>query len=354
MKPPLRIGLAIPLQGPAGIFGPSCEKVATMAAAHLNDRHGILGREVVIEVIDAGGTPEQVRAATQAAIRGGRIHAVTGWHISSVREHLAPLLAEAGVPYVYTSLHEGTRTPGVLNAGETPASQVAPGMRWLRTHFGVRRWAIVGADYIWPRSTARAVRAYAEATGLDIVQETFVRYGGRDFRGVLADLASSAAQGVVMLLVGRDAVHFNRQFAAAGLQDRLLRFTPLMEENMLLASGGDATRELYDAAAYFNTLATPSALEFSGSYGARYGPGAPMLNNAGESCYEGILALVAVAERTGVLDARRMLALAEDGVEYEGPRGRVQLVGGTARQQVHLARASALQFDVLASLPSAG
>lgn len=354
MSQPLRIGLAIPLQGPAGIFGPSCETVASLAAAQLNASRGILDREVEIEVIDAGGPPEETQRAVIQAAQTGRIHALTGWHISSVREHIAPALVDFDIPYVYTSLHEGATTPGVLSTGETPAEQIAPGLSWLHRQLGIRRWAIVGSDYIWPRNSARAVRDYAHASGLDIVHESFVQFGCRNFSRVLSAISASNAEGVVMLLVGRDAVLFNRQFAAAGLQDRMIRFTPLMEENMLLASGGDATRDLYVAAAYFNSLATQSALDFAGAYGAEFGTEAPALNNAAESCYEGVIALAAAAEQARSIECRSMLAAAGQGVAYEGPRGPVVLSEAGTQQRVHLARANGVEFEVLAWLERTG
>ncbi|MEZ3161527.1 substrate-binding domain-containing protein [Microbacterium sp. BWT-B31] len=351
MREPLRIGLAIPLQGPAGIFGPSCETAALLAAAQLNEHDGILDREVVIEVIDAGGSPQQTRRNVIAALRSGRAHAIAGWHLSSVREDLAPMLADYDVPYVYTSLHEGAHTPGVLAVGETPSRQIAPGLDWLHREFGIRRWAVVGSDYIWPRNTARAMREHAKENGdLEIAHESFVGYGVRDFSHVIEALSASHAQGVVMLLVGRDAVLFNRQFAASGLDERMIRFTPLMEENMLLASGGEATRELYVAAAYFRNLTTQAALDLAGAYGAGFGSDAPVLNNAGESCYEGLYALAAAANKAQSLDSRAMLEGLEHGISYEGPRGPVVLTAAGADQQVHLARADRLEFEVLARL----
>lgn len=350
MSQPVCIGLAIPLQGPGGIFAPSCEAVSMLIASQLNAHSGILGREVNIEVIDTGGSLHQTQRNVMTAITSGRIHALTGWHISSVREQLAPLLAAQGIPYVYTSLHEGARTPGVLSTGETPADQVIPGLLWLNREFGVHSWAIIGSKYIWPKTTARAVRQYARTKDIRIVHERFVDYGCQDFSQAILDLATSGAQGVIMLLVGRDAVLFNRQFAAAGLQNCMLRFTPLMEENMLLASGRNATTELYVAAAYFNSLTTQSALDFAGAYGAQFGLKAPVLNNAAESCYEGVLALAAVAEHAGSFNRESVLAAVCDGVPYEGPRGHVQLTTSGTQQQVHLARANEFDFDVLASL----
>jgi urea transport system substrate-binding protein len=72
-----RVGLVVPLQGPAGLFGPSCEAVAATAVRSINDA-GVLGRELALEVIDGGARPEQVEAAVGRLIDAGRIDAVTG------------------------------------------------------------------------------------------------------------------------------------------------------------------------------------------------------------------------------------------------------------------------------------
>ena len=343
-----RIGLVVPLQGPAGIFGPSCEAVAATAVAALNET-GIAGREVTVEVIDGGAPPEQVGAEVGRLVDDGRIDAVTGWHISAVRHAVAPVTADR-VPYVYTSLYEGGEARrGVFCCGETPARQIAPALRWLRDVCGVRRWFVVGDDYVWPRASVAVTREFARHLDLRLTGTAFVPLGTRDYRAVVDRIRRCDAQGVLLYLVGQDAVQFNRAFAAAGLQESLVRFTPLMEENMLLASGAEATRDLFVCAAYFRSLATAAALELGGAYVGQHGPDAPPLNNAAESCYEGLVALAALARRAGGLDVHRMAAVA-DGVGYDGPRGPVSFAGNHLRQPVHLAVADGYDFDVLAAL----
>lgn len=345
---PLCVGLIVPLQGPAGIFGPSCEAVATTALRSINDT-GILGRELTIEVVDGGAPPEQVAAEVDRLIAAGRIEAVTGWHISAVREAVAPVTA-GRIPYVYTSLYEGGEDrPGVFCSGETPTRQIAPALRWLRDVCGVRTWFVVGDDYIWPRASVAATTLFARELGLRLAGTAFVPLGTEDYTAVLERIAGSDAQGVLLYLVGQDAVQFNRAFAEYGLHDRLIRFTPLMEENMLLASGIDATVNLFVCASYFRSLATSSALDFGADYVDQHGPEAPPLNNAAESCYEGLMTLAALAGRAGSLDVNRMLAVA-DGLGYDGPRGAVSFVGNHLQQPVHLAVAEGFDFDVLATL----
>lgn len=344
----VRVALVVPLQGPAGIFGPSCEAVAATALKLINET-GVLGQQMSIQVVDGGAPPGQIAAEVGRLIDAGRIDGVTGWHISAVRHALAPMIA-GRVPYVYTSLYEGGEVrPGVFCSGETPARQIAPALRWLRDVCGVRTWFIVGDDYIWPRASVDVTKLFARRLDLRLAGTAYVPLGTRDFTGVLQRLRSSDAQGVLLYLVGQDAVEFNRTFARWALQDDLVRFSPLMEENMLMASGADSTRNLFVSASYFRSLATPSALDLSADYVAQHGPDAPPLNNAAESCYEGLMTLAALARHAGSLDVHRMLAVT-DGVGYDGPRGAVSFVGNHLQQPVHLAVADGVDFDVLTGL----
>ena len=155
------VALVVPLQGPAGVFGPSCELCAQLAAEEVNAEGGILARELRFVVVDGARPPTEVADEVDGLLAHGAVDAVTGWHISAVRNEVAPRIA-GRVPYVYTPLYEGgEHRPGVFLTGETPDRQVLPALRWLRLELGARTWAVVGDDYVWPRRTAQAVRRYA-------------------------------------------------------------------------------------------------------------------------------------------------------------------------------------------------
>ena len=345
----VNVALVVPLHGSAGIFGPSCEACAELAAAEVNATDGVLGRELRLSLVDGSQQPQAVADEVGALAAAGLVDAVVGWHISAVRQALAPRIAGL-VPYVYTALYEGgERTPGVFLTGEVPSRQLLPAMRWLRHEYGVRRWSIVGNDYVWPRVTARAAHAYAAMCSGQICHETFLPLGSRAWGPTIAAVERSQADAVLMLLVGADAVTFNRAFAAAGIDSRCRRLSTLIDENTLAGSGADGTRGICAAAAYFETLATPESLDFGWRYTQRFGPDAPTLNSVGESCYEGVLLLSALAKRAGSLEARRMASAAES-VSYAGPRGEVLMHERHLDQRVYLAEARDVEFDVVAQL----
>jgi urea transport system substrate-binding protein len=350
----LDVAFVVPRSGPAGIYGPSCEACGTLAVEEINARGGLLGRELRLRIVDGGRAPAVIAAEVAALIDGEEVDAVAGWHISAVREALDPVVS-GRVPYFYSPVYEGgERTPGVFVTGETPDRQLIPAMRWMASELGVRKWFVIGNDYVWPRASTRAARRFARrSSDVRILEEMFVPLGTERFDAAVGRVFRSGAQGVLIFLVGSDAVEFNRAFAHVGLDRFCVRLSPLMDENMLLATGADSSRELYAAAGFFETLATSAALDFSGRYSERFGVTAPVLNSLGESCYEGLNLLAELGVRANSLRPAE-LARSADALSYEGPRGQVRMEGNHLLHSVYLAKADGLQFDVIAGLAELG
>ncbi|MFD8340476.1 substrate-binding domain-containing protein [Streptomyces solisilvae] len=351
--PAVNIALVVPLQGPLGIIGPSSELCAQLAVEEINAVSGVLGRELRLVTVDGGAPPRTIAAEVEALVRLGRVQAVTGAHTSAVRAALVPAVA-GRVPYIYTSLYEGgERSPGVFVTGETPGRQLLPAMRMFARERGLRRWSVVGNDYMWPRGTAELARGFLRREGGTISDEVYVPLGTGDFGDALDRVERSGADAVLVLLVGQDAVEFHRQFGRRGLHERMPRLTTLMDENMLMAAGPEATGELFASAGYFASLATADSLDFTGRYVRRFGAEAPIVGSLGESCYEGVRLFAALAELARSLDVCTISSVA-DAVVFEGARGALRLRDRHAAQRIFFAEATGLDFSVLAELPPLG
>lgn len=341
----LSVALVVPLQGPTGIYGPSCLACGELAVEQLNSGTGIVGRQVDLVVVDGGRDPAVVAAEVGQLVDGGRVHAVAGWHTSAVRQAITRRVG-GRVVYAFGAMHEGSDpTPGVFLVGERPINQLLPAAHWMREELGVGRWAVLGNDYVFPRVTGTTARLALEDTPSEVVSETYVPLGTSDFTAVIDDLARQPVDGVIMLLMGQDAVHFNRQFARSGLTAQLPRLSPAVEENTLLAGGPAASEGMYAAAAYFDGLATAESSALARDYYARWGRWAPALNAVGESCYEAIMFLARLGEVTGSLSVAAAATL-PDGHFYSSPRGLMRLDGNLVDQDVYLAAADGLGFRV--------
>ena len=347
----LDVAFVVPASGPSGIYGPSCQASGRLAVSEINEAGGILGREVRLRPVDGGQAPAQVAEEVAALVGSEMVQAVAGWHTSAVRRAVAQRVS-GRVPYVYTAVYEGgERTPGLFMTGETPSRQLLPAMRWMKRELGIQSWCIVGDDYIWPWASARSAVEYADELGVEIRDQIFVPLGTQEFGQVLRRVERSRVQGVLMFLLGSDAVAFNREFTEMRLHDGCVRLSPLMDENMLLATGAANSHELYSAAGFFETLANAYSMDFERRYLDRLGANAPAITSPGESCFEGIALLAELADAAGGTDVRRISSVSES-VRYEGPRGVVQMRDRHLAQRIYLARADGLEFDVLAEIHS--
>lgn len=342
------VAVVMPLQGAGGLYAPSAEALVDLAVAEINADGGIGGKRLESLIVDAAKPMAEVRAEIHTLLQEDRIQAVSGWHVSTVRHAIAPLVKNR-VPYVYPAVYEGGEyRSGIYCTGEVPARQLEPAMRWLHKHRGVRRWYVVGDDYVWPRQTAAQIRGYAANLGLEIGGESFINGPGL-FGPVFDAIKRTGCDGVLMLMVGQNAVAFNRQFARRGLQEHAVRLSPLLEENALLATGPGASTNLFSTAGYFRSLGTAQALDLLGRYQTGQGGTAPALNSPAESSYEALHLLRQLVRRAGSSEVRAIDA-SIDGSLFETARGTVVFEGNQLRQEIYLAEASGIDFVVVASL----
>ncbi len=310
-----RIGILVPTSGPAGIWGPSCRASAELACAEINAAAGGETR-FGLRFVDAGSRPDAVARQVAGLIAAGRIDSIVGMHTSDVRDALATAVG-GRVPYIYTPLHEGSAPDNVCCLGATPDRQLVPALEWLSARYRLRRWYFVGNDYVWPRvSHALAARALGRQ-GHEVVGSAYIGFDDsatdtRRFAAVLDRIEDSRPDAVLLSLIGQDSVLFNRAFNAAGLSRAILRLSCAIEENMLLAMGAAATDGVFVSAGYFAALDTPRNRAFRERYHTMFADRAPMLNDLGQSIYEGMARLaVQVTGRRLAASVRSEVGVAE-------------------------------------------
>jgi urea transport system substrate-binding protein len=342
----LRVGVLIPLSGPAALFGPSSRSCAELAAAEINARGGLAGREIQLVFGDAGGAPDEAARIATGLWRSEGAEAFVGMHDSAVRAALVRLF-DGALPYIYTPTYEGGGcAQGTLYLGETPAQQLGPVIPWLAAQRGLKRWYLIGNDYAWPRETNLAAKRFIAASKGSVVGEEYVGFSTENFDDALAAIKSSRADAVLITLVGGASVAFNRSFAAHGMAAKTARLGTLIEENTLSAIGAPAAANLYASSGYFASLRTPLARAFGERYATRFGREAPPLNVLAQSCYEGLLLLEALVRRTGSLRAA-VLDKASEWLLFDGPRGTTVMRGRHAIRDIYLAQAEGSAFKVI-------
>ena len=223
----------------------------------------------------------------------------------------------------------------------------------MASNKGASKWYLIGNDYNWPRDTNAAAKRYIAASGGSVVGEEYLPFTADNFDSNLAKIKVSGADAVLITLVGGASVGFNRAFASFGLPLDALRLGTLIEENTLAGIGAENSYNLYSSAGYFGNIDTPAANAFKEAYVEEFGADAAALNALGESCYEGMKFLTALAERAGSLSADEMDDAA-NGTSYEGPRGLATMEDRHVSKDIYLAEADGAEFRVIETFANVG
>lgn len=337
------VGLLVPINGSAGIWGPSAIACAQLAQSEINAAGGLLERELRLHVIDASDEALAVGSVTAALMQAGAIDAIVGMHTSQVRQRVLQNI-ELNVPYVYTPLYEGGETrAGVFAIGETPEQQLRPALHHMVRRFDARRWLFAGNDYVWPRVSNRFAARYLREAHAEVLDAHYFAFGGSDFSELLSTIERQRPDAVLLSLVGQDAVQFNREFGAAGLARHVLRLSTAIEENGLLAIGAENTEGLFAASGYFASLDTDANMAFRERYHSHFGDRVPMLNALGQSAYEGVHFLASVVQRA-TDDNQPLIGPLPEPMPFRSVRGTLYMGNQNCSAPVYLAQADGHHF----------
>jgi ABC-type branched-subunit amino acid transport system substrate-binding protein len=338
------VGLLVPINGSAGIWGPSSIACAQLAQAEINDAGGLLDRRVRLQVIDSSDEALDVGAITGQLMRRGAIDAIVGMHTSQVRQRVLRDVARQ-IPYVYTPLYEGgERTPGVFALGETPGQQLRPAIEHLIGRYRANRWMFIGNDYVWPRVSHGLAARYVNDRGGQVLADRYLPFGVEDHSELLDEIRRLRPNAILLSLVGQDAVQFNRAFGRCGLSRGIFRLSCAIEENGLLAIGADNTDGLFVSSGYFAALDTDANMAFKERYHNHFGQRAPTLNSLGQSTYEGMHFMAALAQRAADDEAPLIGPLATP-LAFRSVRGTRYLGNDQCSQPTYLAQARGHLFE---------
>ena len=345
----MRVGLLHSRSGISGIWAPSMDASAILGAAEINANGGILGEEIELVFGDCGFSISEAVGVVDTLIDFEEVEVIIGGHPSNLRDPISQLVS-GKIPYIYTPQYEGTVCgPATVAIGSTDREVMAPALQWLGDTKQAERFFFVGNDYIWPWTAFATTRQIVGEQGGRLVGYAFLPNRADAETDVLEQIARSGAQVVVLALVGQCAIEFNRAFAAAGLDEKMLRFGLIIDETVICGIGAEASDNLFTAAHYFAGEHSRSNDRFLERYHDAFGELAPPVSAASMYFYEGLHVVAGLAATLGSrrgIDLARHLnrpisRLAARAVLDDKPVGR--------SPSVYLAQANGTNLEVVAT-----
>ena len=270
---PLRIGVPTDLSGTYATLGEEVMRAVRFAVDEANAKGGVDGRVVEYKSYDTEAKPELARRQAEKLVSEG-YPILTGLIASGEGLAIAPLMERWGSIYVSTinkadELTGANCVPRVFRVNTQSAMDAATVKPWLAGR-KEKKWAVVAIDIAWGRGSGRLFGETAKSQGKEIVAELYTPANTNDFAPYIEQVKNSGAEGVWVVLAGRDAINFAQQAKQFGLTDAITVAGVSFTTDGTVKTLGDAAKGIYGIINYSSTLDTPENKAFVKAWMEKY------------------------------------------------------------------------------------
>jgi urea transport system substrate-binding protein len=353
---PVKIGVLHSLSGTMAISETTLKDTMLMLIEKQNAAGGVLGCQIEAVVVDPASDWPLFAEKARELLTVNEVDVIFGSWTSVSRKSALPVLEELNGLMFYPVQYEGEESSrNVFYTGAAPNQQAIPAVNYFLEELGVEKFALLGTDYVYPRTTNNILEQYLKDNGIaaDDIFVNYTPFGHSDWATIVADVVALGEDGkqvgVISTINGDANIGFYKELAAANVSadDIPVVAFSVGEEEL---SGLDTSNLVGHLAAwnYFQSADTPQNAEFIAQWKAFAGEDR-VTNDPMEAHYIGFNMWVNAVEAAGTTDVDAVRT-AMYGQEFPN------LTGGTAVMlpNHHLAKPVLIgeiradgQFDVI-------
>jgi urea transport system substrate-binding protein len=230
----IKVGILHSLSGTMAISESVLKDTVLMLIDDQNRRGGLLGRQIVPVVVNPASDWNVFAAMGQDLLAKDKVAVVFGCWTSASRKAVLPIFEQMNGLLYYPLQYEGEESSrNLFYTGAAPNQQAIPAVRYLMSKDGgeVRRWVLLGTDYVYPRTTNRILEAYLATEGVspENIMTIYTPFGYSDWREIINEIKTFGSKGkrtaVISTINGDANTYFYNELAA---QEVTASFIPVM------------------------------------------------------------------------------------------------------------------------------
>ena len=330
---PIKVGVLHSLSGTMAISETALRDTVLMMIEAQNVVGGILGRRLEAVVVDPASNWPLFAEKARELLAVARVDVTFGCWTSVSRKSVLPVFEELNGLLFYPVQYEGEEeSRNIFYTGAAPNQQAIPAVEYLLGADGgsAKRIALLGTDYVYPRTTNRILRGFLNSKGItdaDIMEE-YTPFGHSDWQGIVARVKRFASEGkktaIVSTINGDANVPFYRELGNQGIKAEDIPSVAFSVGEEELA-GIDARPLVGHLAAwnYFMSVQSPANTAFKAMWAAYIRNPRRVTNDPMEATFTGfkMWAQAVTQARTTAVDAVRTAMI---GQKVETPSGFTQ------------------------------
>ena len=308
----IKVGILHSLSGTMAISETTLKDAMLMLIEDQNAKGGLLGKKLEAVVVDPASNWPLFAEKARELISKEQVSAVFGCWTSVSRKSVLPVFEELNSMLFYPVQYEGEESSrNVFYTGAAPNQQAIPAVEYLMSEDGggATRFALLGTDYVYPRTTNKILRAFLNAKGIsdtDIMEE-YTPFGHSDWQTIVSRVKAFASEGkktaVVSTINGDANVPFYKELANQGVKAEDLPVVAFSvgEEELAGIDTGPLVGHLA-AWNYFMSVETPENADFIKKWHAFIKDKKRVTNDPMEAHYIGFKMWVQAVEQAGTTD----------------------------------------------------
>ena len=327
----IKVGVLHSLSGTMAISETTLKDTVLMLIEEQNKKGGINGKMLEAVVVDPASDWPLFAEKARELISVDKVDVIFGCWTSVSRKSVLPVLEELNGLLFYPVQYEGEESSrNVFYTGAAPNQQAIPAVDYFLEELGVEKFALLGTDYVYPRTTNNILDAYLKSKGI-AESDIFVNYtpfGQSDWSKIVSDVKALGADGkkvgVISTINGDANIGFYKELAASGItaDDIPVVAFSVGEEELSGLGEADLKNLVGQLAAwnYFESADTPENAAFIKQWHAHTGDDTRVTNDPMEATYIGFNMWVQAVTQVGSTDTDKVIA-AMPGQEFPNLTG---------------------------------
>lgn len=194
----IKVGVLHSLSSTIAISETTLAETMQMLFASQNDDGGLLGCELEAVVVDTASDWPLFAEKARELLTVNEVNVIFGNWTSVSRKFVLPVIEELNGLLFYPVQYEGEESSkNVFYTGARANQQAIPAVDYYLEELGVEQFALLGTDYVYPRTTNNILESYLIEKGI-APENIFVNYtpfGHSDWATIVSDVVALGADG---------------------------------------------------------------------------------------------------------------------------------------------------------------
>ncbi len=330
-KNPVKIGILHSLTGTMASSESPVVDSTILAIDQLNQRGGILNRQVEYVIADGKSDWPTFASEAQRLIEEEEVDVVFGGWTSASRKTMKPIFETYDHLLFYPVQYEGLeQSKNIVYTGAAPNQQAIPAINWAFENIGTNFY-LVGSDYVFPRSVNEIIKYRIHELGGTVVGENYRLLGDTNFDEIIQDIKDKQPDVIINSINGDSNLAFFKNLRESGIfPDDVPTISLSVSENEILSFGNENMIGDYAVWNYFQSIQSKNNLDFVDSFKQKFGQHRTT-SDPMEAAYNGVFLYAKAVDKSGTTELDKVRQNLK-GSTFSGPGGSI----GVDPQNQHL------------------